>query len=226
MRSRSMNSVIEPVTRSGVVVIIRLRSADGFDEIAQAAIRGGAGALEVTMNTPGGLKWLRRARDRFGEKLLLGVGTVLDAAQAAEALDAGAQFLVAPGFDGDVVAAAKRAGALAMPGAFTPTEIVTAWRAGADIVKLFPARVGGPKYLADVIAPLDQIPLLPTGGVDEKNAAEFIRAGAVAVAVGSSIVNARAVAERRFDEMAERLRQLVRSIAEARGERALLASTS
>jgi 2-dehydro-3-deoxyphosphogluconate aldolase/(4S)-4-hydroxy-2-oxoglutarate aldolase len=149
------------------------------------------------------------------------VGTVLDTNQAAQALDAGAQFLVAPGFDAEVVAAAKRAGALAMPGAFTPTEIVTAWRAGADIVKLFPARVGGPKYLADVIAPLDQIPILPTGGVDENNAADFIKAGAAAVAVGSSIVNARAISEGRFDEMAERLGQMVRSIAEARGARAL-----
>ncbi len=214
----SISPAIEPMTRSGVVVIIRLRTADGFDRIAEAAIRGGAGALEVTMNTPGGLEWLREARGRFGGALLLGVGTVLDVGQAAEALDAGAQFLVAPGFDAEVVAAAKRAGALAIPGAFTPTEIVTAWRAGADVVKLFPARVGGPKYLADVLAPLDQIPLLPTGGVDEKNAAEFIRAGAVAVAVGSSIVNARAVAERRFDEMAERLRVLVGSIAEARAE--------
>lgn len=217
MSRQSPSPTRERVTQSGVVVIIRLSSSEGLDHVADAAIRGGAGALEVTMNTPGGLDWLRGARERFGGQLLLGAGTVLDTDQAARALDAGAQFLVAPGFDADVVAAAKRAGALAMPGAFTPTEIVTAWRAGADIVKLFPARVGGPKYLADVIAPLDQIPILPTGGVDENNAADFVKAGAAAVALGSSIVNARAIAERRFDEMAERLRQAVRSIAEARG---------
>jgi 2-dehydro-3-deoxyphosphogluconate aldolase/(4S)-4-hydroxy-2-oxoglutarate aldolase len=221
MDASARASMLERLTRSGLVIIIRLPSSDGLDRVAEAAIRGGAGALEVTMNTPGGLDWLRGARDRFGEDLLLGVGTVLDAGQAARALDAGARFLVAPGLDAAVVAAARRAGALAMPGAFTPTEIVTAWRAGADIVKLFPARLGGPKYLADVLAPLDEIPLLPTGGVDETNAAEFIRAGAVGVAVGGSIVNARSIAEGHFERMAERIGKVVRVIAEARPAAAL-----
>ncbi len=217
MQAPNPNPLLERVTGPGVVVIIRLPSSDGLDRVAEAAIRGGAGALEVTLNTPGGLDWLRQAGDRFGSELLLGVGTVLDGEQAARSLDAGARFLVAPGFDADVVAAARRAGALAMPGAFTPTEILTAWRAGADVVKLFPARVGGPKYLADVLAPLDQVPLLPTGGVDENNAADFIIAGAVAVAVGSSVVSARAVAEGRFAEMADRIAQVVERIAAARG---------
>jgi 2-dehydro-3-deoxyphosphogluconate aldolase/(4S)-4-hydroxy-2-oxoglutarate aldolase len=221
MDASARASMLERLTRSGLVIIIRLPSSDGLDRVAEAAIRGGAGALEVTMNTPGGLDWLRGARDRFGEELLLGVGTVLDAEQAARALDAGAGFLVAPGLDIDVVAAARRAGALAMPGALTPTEIVAAWRAGADVVKLFPARLGGPKYLADVLAPLDEIPLLPTGGVDETNAADFIRAGAVGVAVGGSIVNARAVAEGQFEQMAERIGRVVRAIAEARPAAAL-----
>src|SRR5918999_5439251 len=115
MDASARASMLDRLTRSGLVVIIRLPSSDGLDRVAEASIRGGAGALEVTMNTPGGLDWLRGARDRFGEDLLLGVGTVLDAGQAARALDAGARFLVAPGLDAAVVAAARRAGALAMP---------------------------------------------------------------------------------------------------------------
>lgn len=217
MQAAKSGGALARVLDAGVVVIVRLPSPAGLDHIAEAAIRGGAGVLEVTMNTPGVLDWLRTARARFGEQLLLGCGTVLEAAQVAEAVAAGAQLVVAPDFNAEVVRAARQAGCLAIPGALTPTEIRTAWRAGADLVKIFPATVGGPRYIADVLAPLQGVRLIPTGGIDESNAADFIRAGASAVAIGGSIVHAGAVAAGRFDEMAERIRRIVDNIAEARG---------
>ncbi len=225
MQTGEDHRLLARVLDAGVVVIVRLPSATGLDEVAEAAIRGGAGALEVTMNTPGGLAWLRTARERFGEQLLLGCGTVLETAQVAAAVAAGAQLVVAPDFDTGVVRAAKRAGCLTIPGALTPTEIRTAWRAGADLVKVFPATVGGPRYIADVLAPLDGVRLIPTGGIDESNAADFIRAGASAVAIGGSIVHAGAVAAGRFDEMAARIRRVVECIAEARSRAALATAT-
>lgn len=221
MTVSASQTAIERITGPGLVVIVRLTSTQGLDAIAEAAIRGGAGAFEVTMNTPGALDWLPSARDRFGEQLLLGVGTVLEPEAATRAIDAGAQFVVAPDYNPAVVTMTKAASVLSIPGAFTPTEIMAAWRAGADIVKVFPAGVGGPRYLADVLAPLDHIPLFPTGGIDESNAADYIRAGATVIAAGASIVNVKTVGERRFDEMASRFRRMVEIIAETRGTRVL-----
>ncbi len=220
MLPRTPHPMLDRILDAGLVVIARLPSADGLDRVAEAAIRGGASALEVTMNTPGALTWLRGAGASFDDRLLLGAGTVLDTEQAAAAFEAGARFYVAPTLDLDVLAAAKRAGVLAIPGALTPNEILAAWRAGADLVKVFPAGVGGPRYLADVLAPLDKIPLFPTGGIDESNAADFISAGAAAVAIGASVVNPGAVAQGRFDEMADRIRRVVEIVAEARTSRA------
>jgi 2-dehydro-3-deoxyphosphogluconate aldolase/(4S)-4-hydroxy-2-oxoglutarate aldolase len=205
------------VLDAGVLVIVRLPSGESLDRVAEAAIRGGAGALEVTMNTPGGLEWLRGAMSRFGDALLLGCGTVLDATQAKSAIAAGARLIVAPDFDPEVMGAARTAGCLAVPGALTPSEIKAAWRAGADLVKIFPATLGGPRYIADVLAPLEGVRLIPTGGIDEANAADFIRAGASAVAIGGSIVNANTVAAGQFDAMAERIRHVVDAVAAARG---------
>jgi 2-dehydro-3-deoxyphosphogluconate aldolase / (4S)-4-hydroxy-2-oxoglutarate aldolase len=216
--TRARHPLFERLVESGVVVVVRLPSSEGLDRVAQAAIRAGAGALEVTTNTPGALGWLRQARTRFGDQLLLGMGTVVDTTQAAQAFEAGARFYVAPTLDVDVVASARTAGVLAIPGAFTPTEILAAWRAGADLVKVFPASVGGPRYLADVLAPLDGIPLFPTGNVDASNAADFIHAGAAALAIGASAVNAQLVADGRFDEMSDRIRRVVDIVREARRE--------
>lgn len=207
---------LERVLASGVVLIVRLRSSDGLDGIAEAAVRGGVGALEVTMNTPGALDWLRGARTRFGDRLALGVGTVLDVPQARKAIEAGAEFYVSPVLDTDVLGVARESGLVTIPGAFTPTEILASWQAGADLVKVFPANVGGPRYLADVLAPLNDIPLFPTGGIDESNAGAFVRAGASAIAVGASIVNEETVGGRRFDEIAERCARVVQTVATAR----------
>lgn len=202
---------------SGVVLIVRLPSTDGLDDVTEAAIRGGVGALEVTTNTPGALAWLSSASRRFGDRILLGMGTVLDVEQARGAVDAGARFCVSPVLDLDVVRLIKDAGLLAIPGGFTPPEILAAWRAGADIVKLFPANIGGPRYVSDLLAPLDDVLLFPTAGIDETNAGDFIRAGAAAVAVGASVVNRDSVGQGRFDEIAATCRLVVGRVADARG---------
>lgn len=216
-KAAAPSPLLADLRTSGVVLIVRLPSTDGMDDVTEAAIRGGVGALEVTTNTPGALKWLSSARGRFGDRILIGMGTVLDVEQARAAVDAGARFCVSPVLDLEILRMVKDAGLLMIPGGFTPPEILGAWRAGADIVKLFPANIGGPRYVSDLLAPLDDVLLFPTGGIDETNAADFIRAGAAAVAVGASIVNKGSVGQRRFDDIAARCSRVVQAVAEARG---------
>src|SRR5918911_399903 len=181
-----MKQVVHPplLYRDGAVLL----------EVAAALVEGGITTLEFTLTTPGAITAIERCRARFGEAVVVGAGTVLDADGARRCLAAGAQFLVSPGLDPNVIAVARDGGALAMPGAMTPTEILAAWRAGADVVKVFPARALGPRYIADVLAPLPDVPLMPTGGVDATNAAEYLRTGAVAVAVGGNLVDPATVA--------------------------------
>ena len=194
---------------SRVVAIVRLKGAAPLIDVAQALVDGGIRSLEVTLTTPGALEAIAACRARFGDGVVVGAGTVLDGAQARRCLDAGAQFLVSPGFDPEVVAAARAGGALAMPGAMTPTEIVAAWRAGADIVKVFPARAFGPQYISDLLAPLPDIPLMPTGGVDKTNVAAYLRAGAVAVAASGSLMDAAAIGRGDWATLTRRARALV-----------------
>jgi len=196
-----------------LVAIIRLRDGAALLEVAAALVEGGITTLEFTLTTPGAVEAIERCRARFGEAVVVGAGTVLDAEGARRCLAAGAQFLVSPGFDPDVIAAARAAGALAMPGAMTPTEILAAWRAGADVVKVFPARSLGPRYIADVLAPLPDVLLMPTGGVDATNAADYVRAGAVGVAVGGNLVDPAAVARADWATLTQRARALVDAVA-------------
>ena len=198
-----------------VVAIIRLSGEASLVDVAEALVEGGLRALEFTMTTPGALDAIAACRDRFGEDVLVGAGTVVDVDDTHRALDAGAQFIVAPDFNADVVAGTRRAGALAMPGAFTPTEIVTASHAGASIVKVFPVRSLGPQYIKDILAPLPSLLLMPTGGVSEENAATYLRAGAVAVGVGGNLVARDAVERRDWRVLTERARSLVGSVHEA-----------
>jgi 2-dehydro-3-deoxyphosphogluconate aldolase/(4S)-4-hydroxy-2-oxoglutarate aldolase len=195
-----------------LVAIIRLRHDTPLARVAEALVAGGIRALEFTLTSPGAVPAITECRARFGDDVIVGAGTVLDAEEARRCLDAGAQFLVSPGFDPTVVAMARERGALALPGALTPTEIVTAWRAGADVVKVFPARTFGPRYIADLRAPLPQVPLMPTGGVDETNVAAYLRAGAVGVAVGGRLVAEDAVARADWDALTERARVLVAAV--------------
>jgi 2-dehydro-3-deoxyphosphogluconate aldolase/(4S)-4-hydroxy-2-oxoglutarate aldolase len=203
------------IDESGVIGIIRIQTAEDLLAIAGALHRGGLNCLEITMNTPGALRAIESAREKLPQ-VLLGAGTVLDAISAREAILAGAQFLVTPTVKLDVLEVAHRYGVPAIIGAMTPTEILTAWEAGADMVKVFPASVLGPKYLQEIHGPLPQIPLVPTGGITAENAGDFIRAGAVVVCVGSWLVDKKAIAEGRLEVLTERARQLVEAVRKAR----------
>ena len=210
------DELLERTLVDRLVAIIRLRHDAPLARVAEALVAGGVRALEFTLTSPGAVPAITECRARFGDDVIVGAGTVLDAEEARRCLDAGARFLVSPGFDPAVVAIARERGALAMPGALTPTEIVTAWRAGADVVKVFPVRAFGPRYIADLRAPLPQVPLMPTGGVDETNVAAYLRAGAVGVAVGGRLVAEDAVARADWDALTARARVLVAAVRQAR----------
>ncbi len=184
---------LRAIGEGGVVAIIRLERADHLLSVARAIRAGGVTAIEFTMTTPGALDVLARAARELGDEVLLGAGTVLDPETARACILAGAQFIVAPTLNPRMVELCRRYSVVSMPGAFTPTEILTAWELGADVGKVFPAGVLGPRYLRDVLAPLPQVRLLPTGGVDESSAAEYVLAGAFALGVGGGLVDRRAI---------------------------------
>jgi 2-dehydro-3-deoxyphosphogluconate aldolase / (4S)-4-hydroxy-2-oxoglutarate aldolase len=201
---------------TGVIAIVRLNSADSLQQVAEAIIEGGVDVIEFTMTTPGALAILQTASAKLGDRVVLGAGTVLDAESARSAILAGAKFIVSPGLDEGTIRMCHRYGVVATPGALTPTEIISAVTMGADLVKLFPASAGGPDYLKAVRAPLPQAPLVPTGGVEAENAGDYIRAGAVAVAVGSSLVNPKLVAAGDFAKLTESAKRIVEAVRVAR----------
>ena len=206
---------LERLKDSGVIGIIRVSSAQDLIRIAKALCEGGLSCLEITMTTPGALRAIEEAREELPD-VLMGAGTVLDAATARQAILAGAQFLVTPTVALDVIETAHRYGVPVIPGAMTPTEILTCWEAGADMVKVFPAEVLGPNFIKAVHGPLPQIPLVPTGGITADNAGEFIRAGAAMVCAGSWLVDKKAVAEGRYEVLTENARWLVEAVRKAR----------
>jgi 2-dehydro-3-deoxyphosphogluconate aldolase/(4S)-4-hydroxy-2-oxoglutarate aldolase len=201
-----MRKVVIPpaLEQSRVVAILRRTEAALAVETAEALLAGGISVIEVTLNTPGALEMLRAMRDAVGDRAVLGAGTVLDIAAADEALDAGAAFIVSPHTDIELVHEMAGRGVPCIPGAFTATEVFSAWRAGASVVKLFPAGPVGASYLKDLRGPLSDIPLLPTGGVTLDNAATYIAAGAWGLGLGSALVAPDLVAGRRFDELTRR----------------------
>ena len=209
--------IIVQLMRTGVLGIIRVDQAEGLVRIAQAMQEGGLDCVEITMTTPGTLKAIEEASEKLSN-VVIGVGTVLDGATARQAILAGAKFLVTPTVELDVIEMAHRYGKVVIPGAMSPTEILTAWEAGADMVKVFPASILGPKYLKAVRGPLPQIPLVPTGGVTADNAGEFIHAGAAMVCASSWLVDKKAVAEGRYEVLTERARKLVEAVQKARTE--------
>ncbi len=212
-------AITASVEAAGVVAVIRLRDASALRAVVDALAEGGVRALEVTMTVPGAIRLIGELAPALPPDVLLGAGTVLDAATARAAVDAGARFVVSPVFRPEVLAACHEAGAAAMPGCFSPTEILTAWEAGADVVKVFPATALGPGYFRDLRGPFPQLRLMPTGGVSLANAGEWIRAGAVAIGVGTALVDAEAVGARRFGEITESARQFVAAVAAARSTR-------
>jgi len=185
---KTKEQYFQQVAEAGVVAVIRARRTEQLIPLTEALLAGGVPAIEVTMSTPKAISGIEMLADRFGDKAVIGVGTIIDAATCADAINAGAQFVVSPVFDPDIVATTKKFSRISIPGAFTPTEILRAWSAGADVVKVFPSTTLGPGYFKDILAPLPQLRLTPTGGVDLKNAADWIKAGAVFIGVGSSCV--------------------------------------
>src|SRR5688572_29855196 len=194
----SRADVIHHIQTTGIVAILRASSSDELIDVVKALREGGVTAIEVTMTTPNALEVIRAARETMGDTAAIGVGTVLDAETARAAILAGAQFVVAPILDLPTVEICKRYSVPIAPGCMTPTEIVRAWQAGADFVKVFPTSSLGHKFIKDIRGPLPQIKLIPTGGIDLNNAADFIRAGASALGAGTSLVSNDAVKNRDF----------------------------
>jgi len=196
MSGRTKQQCLQTMIDTGVVAVIRAPSAEILPEIAEALLAGGVLAIEVTMTTPNAIEGIAALNKRVGEKAILGVGTVLDSATATKAVEAGAQFVVSPAFDPEIVATTLKLGKISIPGAFTPGEILRATNAGADVVKVFPSTGLGPGYFKDILAPLPKLRLTPTGGVDLKNAPEWIKAGALFVGAGTALVSKEAVAKK------------------------------
>ena len=207
---------VREIEQGGVIAIVRFDRSEDLIQVARAIQVGGVRAIEFTMTTPNAIQIIQQSVREFGEDVLLGAGTVLDAETARAAILAGAEFIVAPTLNPAVIEVCRRYSKVVIPGAFTPTEILTAWECGADFVKVFPAEFGGPAYFKAVLAPLPQVKLVPVGGVSLQTAGEFIRAGAAAVAVGSNLVKKSAIAAKRFDELTELARGFVAAVAKAR----------
>jgi 2-dehydro-3-deoxyphosphogluconate aldolase/(4S)-4-hydroxy-2-oxoglutarate aldolase len=210
-------TTLDDLREPGVIAIVRHVPADRIASLAHALREGGVRHIEVTLNTEGALEAIVRLRDALGPGAVVGAGTVMTPEAVADAVTAGAEFVVCPHTDDEVVRAARDRKVPVFPGAYTPSEIVRAWRAGATAVKLFPAGSGGPKYLREVRAPLADIPLIPTGGVTPENAADFIRAGALAIGVGSALTPKASIDRGDWPGLTDLARRFVAAVREGRG---------
>jgi 2-dehydro-3-deoxyphosphogluconate aldolase / (4S)-4-hydroxy-2-oxoglutarate aldolase len=210
--------VLQRLADCGVVAVIRAQSASQLQDIAKALIDGGVIGIEVTMSTPKAIQGIEKLVDTLGDKCVVGVGTILEPATCADAINAGAEFVVSPVLNPAVIETTRKLGKVSIPGAYTPTEILTAWTAGADIVKVFPATTLGPGYLKDLLAPMPFLKLTPTGGVDAKNAGDWIKAGAVAVGAGSSLVSKDALAKGEWAAITATAKQFVDAVKAARAK--------
>ena len=207
---------IDWIIRCGMAAVIRAKSSDHLMQVADAIKEGGIDVIEVTMTTPDALKIIEETSNKYGDEVLIGVGSVLDAETCRMAILAGAQFVVGPCLDRGMIEMAHRYDKPVLPGAFTPTEIKTAWDWGADMVKVFPASVLGPGYIKAVRGPLPQIPLVPTGGITAENAGDYIQAGAAMVCAGSWLVGKDVLSGAGIDALRDRACQLVQVVREAR----------
>lgn len=205
MSERALQTLLD----TKIVAIVRSPSGTELVQVARALLEGGIRAIEITFTVPGAAKVLEQITEELGQEIVLGAGTVLDAETARLAILAGAEFIVAPNTNAAVIRVCRRYSRLAIPGALTPTEVVRAWELGADIVKVFPAEIGGPAYLRALKAPLPQVQLMPTGGVNLQTAADFLKAGACCLGIGAQLVEPRAIAERNFSRITELAQQYV-----------------
>lgn len=207
------NRPLDRVLDSCIVAVIRAESGELLVDVAEALLAGGVDVMEVTFTVPKAVQVLEKVADKLGNRVLLGAGTVLDTETCRAALLAGAEFIVSPAVNVQVIEMCKRYSKPIMPGAFTPTEVITAWQAGADIVKIFPSEITGPKYLKALHGPLPHIRLMPTGGVNLETATDFLKAGACALGVGSSLVDPKLVAAgdlKKIENLARQYQQLVK----------------
>lgn len=213
------NAILQAIIDIGVVPVVRTDSAERAIRAIEAVHRGGIRAAEITMTVPGALRALEKIADQFGDQIVLGAGTVLDPETARACMLAGAQFFVTPSLKLSTIEMAKRYGKVIMPGALTPTEVLTAWEAGADAVKVFPCgAVGGPKYIKALRAPFPQIDMIPTGGVNLETTPEFLKAGACAVAVGAELIDAKTIQAGTYEVFEQRARRYLAAVQSARAE--------
>lgn len=206
------DAILSKFKAEKVIALIRADSPDGLLDCARALAAGGLTSIELTMTTPGAIRMLEKASSDLPE-FLFGLGTVLDAETARAGILAGAKFIVTPALRPDVITLCRRYSVPVFSGAFTPTEIVNAWEAGADAAKVFPAEFFGPAYIKSIKAPLPHIELLPTGGVNAENVGEFLKAGAFATAAGSSLVEAKALKEKNWAAITARARAFAAAVA-------------
>lgn len=211
-----MHPTVEKIGELGVVLVVRAKGDENTMKGLQAMVDGGVKAIEITFSVPNAPAVIRAVAERFGDKIMLGAGTVLTPLDAAAAVENGARYLVSPNTNVEVIGMAKRLGVPVLPGAYTPTEVVAAWSAGADVVKIFPASVGGPEYIKALRGPLPHIPMLPTGGVDDKTAPAFLEAGAFALGAGSNLFNAKLLAAGDFKGLSDLAARFVGVVTETR----------
>lgn len=215
--SNSRQSITSAIEQAGVVAVIRMQEPDRLRAVIDALAEGGVRALEVTMTVPGAIELIQGLSASLPGEFLLGAGTVLDPQTASRVIDAGAKFVVSPVLRLPIIDVCHRRGVAALPGCFSPTEILTAWESGADIVKVFPATALGPSYFTDVRGPLPQLKLMPTGGVTLDNAGDWIRAGAVAVGVGTALLDRAAIAAGDYGAVRANAERIVANVRAARG---------
>jgi 2-dehydro-3-deoxyphosphogluconate aldolase/(4S)-4-hydroxy-2-oxoglutarate aldolase len=213
---RTKSAIISLLTDPGIIAVVRAQKADQVLPLSEALIAGGVRVIEITMTTPNALAAIREAREKLGERALIGVGTVLDADTARAAIAAGAEFVVTPICRTELVAIAHAAGCPIMLGAYTPTEAQLAHEAGADFIKIFPADTLGPGYIKSLRAPLPHLRIVPTGGVDVQNVADFLKAGCAALGVGSSLVSAKILQAADWPELTRRASAFVAAARQAR----------
>lgn len=210
------DEVLTRIIESGVVAVIRMKDSGRLLKVIEAVRGGGVKCIEITMTVPGAIEVIRSLSAAVQPDVLVGAGTVVDEATAEIVIDAGAKFVVGPVLNLDIVALCRKREVAVMPGCYTPTEIFSAWTAGADIVKVFPATSLGLKYFKDLRGPFPDVRLMPTGGVTIDNVGEWIKAGACAVGIGSDLLDKKAIEEERYEILTERAARMVRNVRQAR----------
>lgn len=211
-------AILQKIIENATVAVLRLKDDSKLEKVAEALYLGGVKSIELTMTTPNAVRALSRAKNSFDDSMLFGMGSVLNQQMALDAINAGAYYIVSPIYKREIIDIAHRYNLPVMPGAFSPTEILDAFEYGADIVKVFPADVLGMEFFKGIKAPMPHLKLMPTGGVNLKNAGDWLKAGACAVGIGTALLNTKAIEENHFDILTENAKLLMDSINSARQE--------